>query len=395
MNQYTEHLQLTGEVVFAGFGFQDKNSGYDDLNNVEVDGKIVVCAIGSPLIYKNNEALRWNYRLEYSKSGRLLKKGAKAVVFITNPKDSINNDYFRILSRMTRQRYSVKSDAASAEGKIFVTVPEFADNILGKKDAYNNYLKEIAEQGFSHPFYPENFKIEIQTSSFLKEKEAKNIIGLVEGSDPELKNECVVYMAHYDHLGTDSEGNVYNGADDNATGCAALLEIAEAFSQQKFRPARSILFLWVTGEEAGMLGSGYYADNPVFPIKKTVTCINLDMIGRVYEPRDSVWKKSPKLVKGYHGIYTLVSDFSPNLVQFTDSISHELGLSQDKSLPELFFRTSDHFHFHSRNVPILNLSTGYHADYHKVTDEISRIRFDKIKRIAELGFRIGYKMAGN
>jgi hypothetical protein len=308
MNQFTKHFKQSGEVVFAGFGFQNEN--YDDLKNVD-------------------------------------------------------------------------------------TIPEFADNILGEKGACKNYLQEIANQNQPHPLYPENLEIEIQTSSFLKEHRVKNIIGLVEGSDSLLKNECVVYMAHYDHLGTDSEGNIYNGADDNASGCAALLEIAEVFSQPEYKPARSILFLWVTGEEKGFLGSGYYADNLVFPLSKTVACINLDMIGRVYEPRDSVWKNSPKLVKDYDGIYTLVSDFNPKLVQLTDSVSKELGLIPDKSLPEYFFRSSDHYHFHSRNVPILNLSTGYHADYHKVTDEISRIRFDKIKRVAELSFWVGCKMAGN
>ncbi|MFW6246497.1 MAG: M28 family metallopeptidase, partial [Tangfeifania sp.] len=215
------------------------------------------------------------------------------------------------------------------------------------------------------------------------------------GSHPELKNECVVYMAHYDHLGTDSEGNIYNGADDNASGCAALLEIAKIFQQPEFQPERSILFLWATGEESGLLGSGYYANHPVFPMKNTVACINLDMIGRVYEPRDSVWKNSPKLVKDFDGIYTLVSDFNPKLQKLTDSVSKELGLIPDKSLPEYFFRSSDHYHFHSRNVPIVNLATGYHADYHRVTDKVSRIRYDKLKRVTELSFWIGYKMAGN
>jgi hypothetical protein len=393
MNQFTKHIKQRGEVVFAGFGFQDEN--YDDLKNVDTEGKIVICATGSPEIFKSEQQVRWSYRLEYSKANRLFEKGASSVIFITNPKDSINTDYYRIFSQMNRQRFSAKADSASIQGKIFVTVPEFADNILGEKNDYKNYLQKIANQSLPHSFYPEKFEIEIQTSSFLKEHRVKNIIGLIEGSDSILKNECVVYMAHYDHLGADSEGNIYNGADDNASGCAALLEIAEVFSQPEFKPARSVLFLWVTGEERGFLGSGYYADNPVFPLAKTVACINLDMIGRVYEPRDSVWKNSPKLVKDFDGIYTLVSDFNPKLVQLTDSVSKELGLIPDNSLPEYFFRSSDHYHFHSRSVPILNLSTGYHAEYHKVTDEVSRIRFDKLKRVTELSFWIGYKMAGN
>jgi len=365
------------------------------LKGVEINGKIVVCSAGSPEIFKKNRSFRWQNRLEQKKTERLFEKGVLAVVLVTNPKDSANRTFNKIYTCMDRHRYSLKPDTASAEKKIFITIPEFADNFLGEKDAWKNYLAEIADRNKPIPGYPENATIEIQSSQFIKTRAAKNVVGLIEGSDPALKNEYVVYMAHYDHLGTDSEGNIFNGADDNATGCAALLEIAKTFQQPEFQPDRSILFLWVTGEETGLLGSGYYASHPVFPIKNTAACINLDMIGRVYEPRDSVWENLPKLVKNFDGIYTLVSDFNSNLVQLTDSISNEMGLIPDKSLPEYFFRTSDHYHFHSRNVPILNLSTGYHADYHKVTDEASRIRYDKMKRVTELSFWIGVKMAGN
>ena len=221
----------------------------------------------------------------------------------------------------------------------------------------------------------------------------QNVVGILEGSDTRLKDECIVFMAHYDHLGTDEEGNIFNGADDNATGCAILLELAEAFSQLTKMPRRSILFLWTTAEETGMLGSQHYAQNPVFPLEKTKAVINIDMAGRVYEPRDSVWKNSPKLVKDFNGIYTLISDFSPELDETTLSACNQLDLVPDKSLPDYFFRSSDHHHFHSREIPVLNLSTGYHADYHKVTDEISRIRFDKVKRVADLCILVGFEMA--
>ena len=395
MNQENELLKISGEVVLTGFGYQDKKNSYDDLKGVEVNGKIVVCSAGTPGDFSKNHSPGWNNRLEQKKTERLFEKGALAVIFITNPKDSTNRAFNQIYTWKNRQRFILKPDTVSAERKIFITLPEFADNLLGEENAWKNYLAEIARQNKSMPVYPENATIKIQSSQFLKTNRTQNVIGMVEGSDPELKNECVVYMAHYDHLGTDSEGNIFNGADDNATGCAALLEISKAFGQPEFRPARSILFLWVTGEETGLLGSGYYASHPVFPMKNTIACINLDMIGRVYEPRDSVWKNSPKQVKDFDGIYTLVSDFNSKLVQLTDSVSKKLGLVPDKSLPEYFFRSSDHYHFHSRNVPIVNLATGYHADYHKVTDEAFRIRYDKLRRITELSFWIGYKMAGN
>jgi len=232
-----------------------------------------------------------------------------------------------------------------------------------------------------------------QSMNNFKTAEAKNVIGIVVGSDPELKKEGIIFMAHYDHLGVSPDGDVYNGADDNASGSATLLELGKAFAGLGSKLRRSIVFLWVTAEEDGMLGSEYYTKHPLFPLENSVACINLDMVGRVYEPRDSVWQNSPKMIKDFNGIYTLVSDFSPELVHLTDSICHNLGLVPDKSLPDYFFRTSDHHHFHSRGIPVLNLSTGYHADYHKISDEVSRIRFDKIKRIAELCFWVGYEMA--
>jgi hypothetical protein len=395
MNQYNELLKISGEVVIAGFGFKDEESTYNDLTNVDVEEKIVICATGSPDNFKNSQSFRWNNRLEQQKTERLFDKGARAVVFVTNPKDSANRTFNQIYTWRNRQRYSLKPDTVTTDKKIFITIPEFADKLLDEKEGWKNYLTEIALQNNSRAVYPENSTIEIQSSQIIITSKTQNVVGVIEGSNIELKNECVVYMAHYDHLGTDSEGNIYNGADDNATGCAALLEIARLFQSPEFQPARSILFLWVTGEETGLHGSGYYAGHPIFPMEKTVACINLDMIGRVYEPRDSVWKNSPKQVKDFDGVYTLVSSFSPKLQQITDSISHELKLTPDKSLPEYFFRSSDHFHFHSRNVPIVNLATGYHADYHKVTDEAFRIRYDKLKRITELSFLIGFKMARN
>ena len=223
--------------------------------------------------------------------------------------------------------------------------------------------------------------------------QAKNVIGIIEGSDPELKSECVVLMAHYDHLGIDAGGDVFNGADDNGSGTVALLEVAEAFANMEQKPKRSIVFLWVTAEEVGLLGSKYYVENPIFPIDKTVACINIDMAGRVFEQRDTVWNKSAKLVKNFDGLYTLTNNVWPGLKEINSAACNVLGLIPDYSLPSGFLQSSDHFSFHNRGVPVINYATGYHADYHKVTDEISRINFDKMKRVADLCFLVGNEIA--
>lgn len=263
--------------------------------------------------------------------------------------------------------------------------------ILATKPDCKNTSRKNTRVTYS--VHSENQAPEEKTAQNTQLIAAQNVVGILEGSNAHLKDECIVFMAHYDHLGTDEKGNIFNGADDNATGSAILLELAEAFARLERKPRRSVVFLWTTAEEIGMLGSEYYAKHPVFPLGKTKACINIDMAGRVYEPRDSVRKNSPKLVKDFDGVYTLTSDFSPELDEITDSACKQLELVPDKSLPDYFFRSSDHRHFHSREVPILNLSTGYHADYHKVNDEVSRIRFDKVKRVADLCFLVGFEMA--
>jgi len=131
----------------------------------------------------------------------------------------------------------------------------------------------------------------------------------------------------------------------------------------------------------------------VFPLEKTVACINIDMDGRVFDQRDTVWNLSPKKVKDFDGLYTLTNDIWPGLKEINSAACKKLGLIPDYSLPSNFLRSSDHFSFHNKGVPVLNYATGYHADYHKVTDEISRINFDKMKRVADLCFLVGLEIA--
>ena len=241
----------------------------------------------------------------------------------------------------------------------------------------------------------ENVRVTIDLKKNTKETVSENIVALVEGSDPDLKNECVVFMAHYDHLGVDKTGDVFNGADDNGSGAVALLEIAEAFAALDQKPKRSIVFLWVTAEEVGMLGSKFYTENPLFPMVKTKACINLDMVGRVFEPRDTVWNRSPKKVKDFDGIFAVTNNVWPRLKEKTITACGKTGLVPDFSLPPYFLGSSDHASFDKKGVPVLNLSTGYHADYHKPTDEIEKINFAKMKRVADLCFILGFDIANS
>ncbi len=375
----------SGEIVLLGFG---------DAEIPEIKEKIVVVAQGNAESFSKSESFRWNSRLERGKIQAISEKKPKAIIFITNPKDAENKTFTQISTWYNRGGYSLKSSEEDAI-PVLASIPAFADQLVGGKGKFQAYLNDVVLNNNTAPVQVKNKKIKLKTGSITSPVEAKNVIGIVEGSDPVLKDEYVVFVAHYDHLGIGKDGDVYNGADDNGSGSVAILEVAEAFASLDIKPKRSIVFLWVTCEEIGHFGSTYYCDNPIYPLEKTVAAINLDMVGRVYEsPRDDVYKDSPKKVKDFDGLYTLSNDVWPRLAEINADKCKELGLIPDTTLPkERFLRASDHYHFHKNGVPILNYATGYHADYHKVGDEIEKINFDKIKRVADLCFLLGYEVA--
>jgi len=392
-----QKLTFRGEIVFAGFGWQDSVSGYNDFDGLNLEDKIVIYSTGSPDSFKEEKKgkyIRYNNQLERAKWSKVMEMGAKGIILVTSPYDKGNSNFARISSYMNRSSYSVKEKKENnIENNIVLVTSSVYDSMVGKKGALKSELDKSLKNSTSKKIIQNGFIAEVIITSDIKKMVGKNVIGIVEGSDPKLKDECIVFTAHYDHLGIDNKGNVYNGADDNGSGTVTLLEVAEAFMALETKPKRSIVFLWVTCEEIGMLGSQYYTENPVFPLENTVACINLDMVGRVYEKRDKVWERSPKLVRDFKGLFTLFGNESPQLVKINDNACKKIGIKPDKSLPENFLRSSDHYSFYSKGVPIINYATGYHADYHKVSDDVSKINFKKMKKVAELCFLVGFEIA--
>ncbi len=350
-------------------------------------------AQGNAESFTRNEVYKWQNRVERAKINAIMEKQPKALLIIANPKDKKNITFQQLKGWLRRSGYSVKKDEVSERPAVLLATSKVADALLGKKGRYEKYLKNLVDE--SEVAKEISGTLSVKIGSEPEVIQEKNVIAYIEGSDPVLKNEYIVFMAHYDHLGVGTNGDVYNGADDNGSGTVAIMEVAEAFVSLKEKPKRSIVFLWVTCEEKGHFGSSYYCDHPVFPLDKTVASINLDMVGRVYDgPRDDVWKESPKKVKDFDGLYTLSNDVWPELAEINAIHCAELGLVPDTSLPkERFLRASDHYHFHKKGVPILNYATGYHADYHKVGDEVEKINFEKIKRVADLCFLVGFDLA--
>ena len=213
-----------------------------------------------------------------------------------------------------------------------------------------------------------------------------NVVGMVRGSDPELWNEYIVYSAHFDHVGVgipDASGDsIYNGADDDASGTAVLLETAAAFASLDVPPARSVIFLAVSGEEKGLLGSKHFSENPTVPIEAIVLNINLDMVGRNH----------PDTVIGVGRQYT-------NLGPLTDRVLREhpdLGfvvIEDPKPEEQAFFR-SDHLHFVNKDIPAIFFTTWDHEDYHKPSDEVELIDMEKAARVGRMVFHVGALVAG-
>ncbi|PKP24496.1 MAG: peptidase M28 [Bacteroidetes bacterium HGW-Bacteroidetes-2] len=222
-------------------------------------------------------------------------------------------------------------------------------------------------------------------------KSSENVIAYIKGS--EKPEEVVIISAHYDHVGMDKKGNVFNGADDDGSGTIGILQIAKAFKKAQEEgngPKRSIVFLHVTGEEIGLFGSKYYTDNPIFPLKNTVANLNIDMIGRI----------DPLKIGNPNYIYLIGSDklshdlhlVSEEMNKAYINLELDYTFNDDKD-PNRFYYRSDHYNFAKNNIPVIFYFNGVHEDYHKITDTPDKIEYDLLAKRAKLVFVTAWELA--
>lgn len=362
-------------LIYGGYGldFQDKTN---------LTNKTVIILSGKPDEANTPETFDCDF--EFAKLQNIYQKGANSVIWAFNPNET-KTGFRRFMSMVRYPDDSILSDKKNPEkisgNTVFITKNSAVSILnLSNKTTDNKIL------------VLENTKIGININRKKTDVNLKNVIGFIKGSDPVLQNEFIIYTAHYDHLGMIAN-EVYNGADDNGSGTVALLEIAEAYSLSSERPKRSIVFIWMDGEETGLNGSKYYTNHPVFPLEKTKLCINLDMIGRVKCLSDTGF---------VHG---------RNVdVQEADSLNIELGNIKDDLLKiqieccknsGIFGKytlckskaNSDHYPFYEKGIPVVFYSTGLHPQYHMINDETERINYVKIKQVAKLAFSFGYEIA--
>ncbi|MFV0247335.1 MAG: M28 family metallopeptidase [Tenacibaculum sp.] len=259
------------------------------------------------------------------------------------------------------------------------------------------YLKDFyISQGIASPIEEENY-FQPVPSSFLNKskrgrnlKDSENVLAFIKGAaKPE---EVVIISAHLDHEGI-KNGKIYNGADDDGSGTVAILEIAEAFKkavEAGKTPLRSILFLHVTAEEKGLLGSKYYTENPIFPLANTVANLNIDMVGRV----DDKHKENPNYVYliGSDKLSTELHNLSEEINQKYTNIDLDYTYN-DENDPNRFYYRSDHYNFAKHNIPIIFYFNGTHADYHKPSDTADKINYELLESRTRLIFHTAWEIA--
>ena len=398
---------VEGEVVFAGYGIKIDKYNYNDFDGISTEGKILLIMNRAPTSEDGKKFLfedtPWSSFMSIQvKLSTLLYTRAKAILVVMDPKSgflTFDEQYPGISGRLN------SSVSLSGEKRVVMDFPgmpkiiyihrSLADELLkGTGNSLEGLQKTIDSELKSHSFAITGKKIILTEVSMTKEKVLNNVAGYIEGRDEVLKNEFVIFSGHYDHIG-EQGGMIYSGADDDASGCAALLSIAEAFQSLDQKPLRSVLFLWVSGEEVGLFGSKSYVDHPLFPLKNTVADLNMDMIGRVKGIADST---SETPMSGPTTVFIVTDNQSKELRRIADEADRKSVLNFDYSLsgkdhPLQLFQRSDHFNFVKNDIPVLFFTTGLHTDYHTPEDVIEKIDFKKMELITKTMYEIGLTVA--
>ena len=420
---------LSAAVVFVGYGVSEKEIGFDEYKGVDVSGKIVLMlsdlpAQANPRSPFRQDRLREKYapamrmRDMGSPKIRMAKdRGALAVLMVDSSLQPGRDLARRVLQEQSvddsklyqsipRRRLAL---AESLPAMPWETVPaisisrQMADALLGFSGRSLEALKETIENT-SRPssFELPGLTLKIENTVKSQLLKSRNVLGMIEGGDPLLKDEVVVIGAHLDHLGKRGD-YIFNGADDNASGAAGLLEIARAFALNPVKPKRSVLFAFWTGEEQGLLGSRFYVSHPRFALKKTVAYLNLDMISRPWSAEQ--WKTmsriwniklpdeiSAKFKLANFLLLSLAAD-SPRLHDALKASNEFVGLTLYLRRSERMMAGSDHAAFALNKIPWAFFFASSDEDYHGPADTADRLNGDLIQAISRLVYLTAFRLA--
>jgi hypothetical protein len=393
-------VDITSNLVFAGYGFTDSKTGYDDFKGIEAKDKVLIIMTGNPQTTDQDELNSvLDMSLEGSKLRSAFQQGAKAVLYVYDPRSKYPDAYASGLADMFSKVGTKMLSLLPYEGSSRVQIAFITKNAAEELIKNSGYKIKALQEKIVSEQKPASFElrgITVTLRTYIERDSitANNVIGVIEGSDPVLKNEYVLYTAHFDHIGVNNAGAVFNGADDNASGSMALLEVADAFRSLKNKPLRSVIFAWVNGEEKGLLGSQYYSENPVFSLKKTLIDINLDMVGRSKMPADTGKVMGFDVdVSGQGEIFMYGDQKGKDILDLIGSASKEAGIKVINKGKESLLGSSDYASFMAKDVPAIFFNSGDYPDLHSIRDDVDKIDFDKMEKVSKMVFLIGYDIA--
>jgi len=362
---------ISGKIVFAGYGFDINTDKLkrNDYEKINVKGKWVLVLRGDPEM-RNRQSLYIPYSSDRSKVMTAIKKGAIGVLLVSgnsfDKKDQLNE---------------LKYGRGNAQVKIpVIQIKRFlANKILNNDKKISDYEQELIKDTKPVSFETKtNIKATVNIE-YVKTR-TQNIVALLPGNNKTLSQEYIIIGAHYDHLGFGGKNSgsrmpdtiaVHNGADDNASGDASIMEIAQAFKDDRIRPDRSILFIAFGAEETGLLGSSYFANHPLIDMKKVYLMINLDMVGRL----------TPEKTLTISGTGT-AKEFEDFLTKYKEKTDLQFAFSPGG------YGASDHSSFYLKDIPVLFFNTGAHEDYHTPFDDVEKINFEGQVKVTELVYKM-------
>lgn len=387
------------QVIYVGYGIND--SIFNDYENIDVKNKIVIAIKGEPKnedgkysITETLEQSKWSKRGSFTlKKQQAIDLGAIAFLYIDEDMLKRYGDWYKRRGHEDNERLEL--DVIS-ESKESIDIPSFYIGETIANEIIINKKKSL-------PTTSQKIKTKIKITYDIQEKKIKsqNVAAIIKGS--EFPEEYIIITAHLDHVGM-SDGEVYNGADDDGSGTVAIMQISEAFQKavkDGYGPRRSIIFLHMTAEEKGLLGSKYYTNyDPIVPLKNTVTNLNIDMIGRIDPNREE---------KNRNYIYLIGSDIiSQDLHDVSEEIAKKYSnlvldyryndptrkvFESGRYIENRYYYRSDHYNFAEKNIPIIFYFSGTHEDYHKPTDTVDKIEFDLLQQRTKLIFHTAWELA--
>jgi len=403
--------RVSAPLVLAGYGITAPEHGYDDYQELEVQGKIAVVFDREPGAKDPDSpfegTLDSKYSEEFYKIRNAQAHDAVALIIVRDTRERSQAGTFSRHARFTwpedpsRARFALKVWEEQIRIPVLHVSSELARGFLQSSRVDLRKIQRRIDEEYQPLSVPlPGVEATLETAIVRSQTRIRNVLAYLPGSDPNLEDEVVIVSAHFDHVGN-HDGEVFQGADDDASGTAGLLEIAEAYALSPEKPARSVLFAAWNAEERGLLGSRYYVEKPALLLEKTVALFQMDMIGRNEEIPDpdnprflGLQKQSAESnTNSVHVMgYSRSEDLRNLVTQSNGGIGLELKFQYDDT-PANLLRRSDHWPFLSHDVPVLFFHTGLHPDYHRPTDTPEKINYPKMEKVVRLVFLCSWAAA--